>query len=166
MKALVINDDLAVAVEANVTLQRATHYADAAVPWSLTPWRIDLLKIPQLANEALNDAADARLIVFAVRRPSSLPMRLIAWLERWATIRQTQEAALAILGGGNAKESLAQAALVLSQFARRHGISVISDDCGENDDKPKFLDSGSNECKSAGPPTPLRNVLNRAAHRA
>ncbi len=65
MKALIIYQDFASAVKANGALQRTTLHADVHVQWSIRPWRLDLLKFPPTAEEALADAMDAHLILFA-----------------------------------------------------------------------------------------------------
>jgi len=148
MKALVIYDDLAVAAEANARLQRATHHPNAAVQWNLRPWRLDMLKSRPTADEALTDAADAHLIVLAIRRTPSLPAWLIDWLKQWATLRQTPDAALAVIGDEYAKASLAQATVELSRFARQYGLTVICEKPGEINDQPAFLDPNLNERKS------------------
>lgn len=82
MKALVIYDDFASAAKANAMLHRATHQVDAIMHWNIRPWRVDLLKQPRRANEALMEAADAHLIVFAGHQAQSLPFWLQGWLER------------------------------------------------------------------------------------
>jgi hypothetical protein len=148
MKALVIYDDLAVAAEANAKLQRATHHPNAAVHWNLRPWPLDMLESRPTADEALIDAADAHLIVLAIRRTPSIPLWLIEWLKQWAARRQTPDAALAVIGDGYAKASLAQVTVELSRFARQYGLTVICDKHGETNDQPAFLDPDLNERKS------------------
>jgi hypothetical protein len=168
MKAIVIYDDLAIATEAITALQRATHHQNAAVKWNLRPWRIDMLKLPPTANQALIDEADAHLIVFALRRTSSLPVWLIDWLEQWAALRHTRDAALAIIGDGNATAYLAQATVELSQFARRCGLTVICENHGEIDDEPDFFRDDSTDGKLSVLPTPPRfgQVVNHGDHHA
>jgi hypothetical protein len=144
MKALVIYDDLGVAAEANTILQRATHHPNAAVQWNLRPWRLDRLESRPAADEALIDAADAHLIVFAIRHTPSLPVWLIDWLKQWAALRQTPDAALAVIGDGYAKASVKQAIVELSRFARQFGLTVICEKHGEINDQPAFLDPNLN----------------------
>jgi hypothetical protein len=82
-----------------------------------------LLKFPPTADEALTEALDAHLIVFAGRSAQSLPF----WLERWH--RQIKDAALAVVSAGSSKAlSSAPAKSDLSQFAKRHDLNVIFDD--------------------------------------
>jgi hypothetical protein len=129
VKAIIIYDDLDSAVNANTTLQHPVHQADFAVQWNIRPWRVDMLKFPPTADEALTDALDAHLIVFAGRSAQSLPFWLERWLEQWAKYRRIRDAALAVVGTGSAKAlSSALARPDLSQFARCHDLSVIFDD--------------------------------------
>ena len=72
MNAVIIYDDVDFASKAQAMLRRAAHRADEALAWSVKPWRIELLILPLTADKALKDAAEAHLLVFAVRRPASV----------------------------------------------------------------------------------------------
>jgi hypothetical protein len=129
MKALIIYDDFHSAVKANATLQHSAHKADLAVQWNIRPWRVDLLKFPPTADEALTEALDAHLIVFAGHSAQSLPFWLERWLEQWTKYRRIKDAALAAVNAGSPKTlSLASAKPDLSRFAKRHNLNVIFDD--------------------------------------
>src|SRR5271154_5711262 len=65
MKALIIYDDFYSAIKANASLQHSADKADLAVRWNIRPWRVDMLKFPPTADEALTEALDAHLIVLA-----------------------------------------------------------------------------------------------------
>ena len=58
----------------------------------------------------------------------SVKLWRVDWLERWTTRRQVQEAALAVWDGGSTDTRLARATPELSQFALRHGLSLVFDD--------------------------------------
>jgi len=73
MKAFIIYDDSSLAVKASFTLQRVAHHRDVKVRWDIRPWRVDMLQLPPLSDEALVDASDVHLIVFAGRYALSLP---------------------------------------------------------------------------------------------
>src|SRR6267378_5802818 len=103
MKALIIYDDFDSAAKANTTLQHSAHKADFTVQWNIRPWRVDLLKFPPTADEALTEALDAHLIVFAGRSAQSLPFWLERWLEQWAKHRRVKDAALAVASAGSSK---------------------------------------------------------------
>src|SRR5882757_4043633 len=101
MKALIIYDDFDSAFKANATLQHSAQKADCAVQWNIRPWRVDLLKFPPTADEALTEALDAHLIVFAGHSAQSFPVWLERWLEQWAKYRRIKDALLAVVGGGS-----------------------------------------------------------------
>jgi hypothetical protein len=129
MKALIIYDDFHSAIKANASLQYSAHKADLAVQWDIHPWRVDMLKFPPTADEALTEGLDAHLIVFAGHSAQSLPFWLERWLEQWAKHRRVKDAALAVIGAGSSEAlSSASAKPDLSQFARRHDLNIIFDD--------------------------------------
>src|SRR5271170_8072661 len=121
MKALVIYDDFVCAEKANAALQHSAQNANVRVQWNIRPWRVDMLKFPPTAEEALTEALDAHLIVFAGRRAQSLPFWLQRWLEHWAKCRQIHDAALAVFGDAEADILPASASLELAEFAEKRG---------------------------------------------
>src|SRR5579863_8472759 len=133
MKALIFYDDLDCALNTKGILHHASHHAGVTVQWTIRPWRLNMLQFSPTAEDALRDAADAHLILLAVRHSPSLPSWLMDWLDRWAALRQTPDAALAVICDGANKASVAQATVELSRFARRYGLTVIRDDTGEID---------------------------------
>jgi len=168
MKALIIYDDIACAANTTAILHRVAHHADVTVKWVIRPWRLNMLKSPPTAKHALRDAADAHLIVFAIRSTPKFPVWTMGWLEQWATLRHTPEAALAILGDGTPIASAAQTTAELSQFSRRYGLSFIFNNHGGIDDKPAFFDPRVNEGEPRlFPANPsFMNVPKRAGHDA
>jgi len=128
MKALIIYDDFATAVRANVALQHSARDADFAVQWNVSPWQIDMLTISPTAEEVLMDALDAHLIIIASRSAKSSTFWFQCWLEHWAKCRQNKEAALALFGAGCSDGVAASAICEFSSIARRLGLSLIFDD--------------------------------------
>jgi hypothetical protein len=128
MKALIIYDNFAFAAKANTMLQQAADQTDATIRWNIRPWRVDALNLTRNADEALMDAADAHLIVFAGHRAQSIPSWLQDWLERWVACRQIKDAAFAVIGGRNGETLSMPAVPELSRFAKRHGLSFITDE--------------------------------------
>jgi hypothetical protein len=128
MKALIIYKDSEAAVKVNAALQHAIQCPDIRVEWNIRPWRVDMLQFLPAAAEALADATDAHLIVFAgdCARPSFHWLQ--DWLEQWALHRQIQTAALAVFDTGGADKLSRSTAFELYQFAKRHGLSIIFDD--------------------------------------
>jgi len=127
MKAIIIYDNFAFAAKANEMLLQAARQADASIYWNIRPWRIDTLNLHRGAEDALADALDAHLIVFAGHRAQSLPLWLLDWLEQWVECRQIKDAAFAVIGGRNGDAFLMPATPELSLFARQHGLSFITD---------------------------------------
>jgi hypothetical protein len=125
MKALIIYDNFACAVKARSTLQRAAYRANAGAHSNIKPWRLDVLRVPSAADEALMEAADADLIVFAGPRAYSLPAWLEEWLECWVMRREVEDPALGAVRDGTGGELAALAAPRLSRFAERYGLSFI-----------------------------------------
>lgn len=141
MNAVILYDEMELAVKANAMLVRAANRADAAVPWSVNPWRLDMLMLRPTAADALHDAAAAHLIVLAVRNQAELSPWLLNWLERWAGCRENQDTALAVFDGFNGDRLAANTVPALSRFAERHGLSFIFGDVNPDDDgSPKALD--------------------------
>jgi hypothetical protein len=127
MNALIIYESFDFATEAKATLERVTRQADESMLWRVNLWRADVLKLPPAVEAALAEAMGAHLIMFAVSHVESLLQSLFDWLERWARSRQIQEAALAVWDSRNAEKRMAQVPPELSQFAQRHGLSLICD---------------------------------------
>ena len=128
MKALIIYQNLASAAKVSSALQRAAQHADASVQWIIRPWRVDLLKFPPGAEEALADAVDTHLIVFAGGIKHSLPFWLQHWLEHWTKRRHIENAALAVFGEGIVDSLSISATLELLDFATCHGLDFIFDE--------------------------------------
>lgn len=138
MKALIIYDNFAFAAKANTMLQQSADQTDATICWNIRPWRVDALNLARNADEALMDATDAHLIVFAGHHAQSLAFWLQDWLERWVACRQIKDAAFAVIGGRNG-ETLAMPAMPeLSCFAKRHGLNFITDEGFIVNDEERF----------------------------
>ena len=125
MKALIIYNDFARAARAAAALQHATWSANIAADWDLKPWRMDVLRFPSAADEALIEAADADLIVFAGSGAYSLPTWLKEWLNRWVMRREIEDVALAVIRDIDAGTLAVPAVPELCRFAARHGLSFI-----------------------------------------
>jgi hypothetical protein len=160
MKAFIIYKDFASALKANAVLQSAAQPPDFRVQWDIRPWRVDMLKFPPIAEEALADAVDAHLILFAGRCVQSVPFWLQDWLENWARHRHTGDAALAVMGEGNVDALSESAARELSQFARQHGLSFIVGDGAPPKVVEKLPNQSSPEPKLLMPPPQPGFIIN------
>jgi hypothetical protein len=124
MKSLIIYHDVSAAVRACAVLRCAASRAKVRARWDIKPWRVDVLRLPLAADEAMREALDADLIVLAGPRVYSLPPWLNQWLESWANRRQAGDCALVVVreatdGKGPAPDPK------LSLFAERHGLDFI-----------------------------------------
>ncbi len=139
LKATVIYDDFDFATRAAALLERVAIRVREAVKWDVRPWRLDVLKESSLAEAAVAEAADADLIVFALRKTPSPPAELTVWLEHWKTHRQIEDAAVMVL---SPVENTAATPLwlELKQFAGRYGLAFLSShDVRENGDSMQFV---------------------------
>ena len=158
MNAVIVYDKFDFAAKADAMLERVAQRTGETAHWKVKPWRADILKLPPAAEEALAEAAEAHLILLAMRQVQSLIPWLLGWLERWALCRQIQEAALAVWGGGNADAGSVRAIPELSHFARRHGLSLIFDDNAMVEDKTLRLASDLRQREVSLTPT-LQHIL-------
>jgi hypothetical protein len=149
MKALIIYDEFASAAKAKAALQHSTRDAGFSVHWTIMPWPVEMLKFPPTAQEALTEAIKAHLIVFTGRTSQSLPFWLLNWLEQWVGQRRIEDAALAVMGGEDAKVLSSAEKPDLSKFADRHNLSVIFHHQGTIGDDSTFPAGSLRELKPA-----------------
>ena len=128
LNAVILYDTLNFAAEARAMLTRAAQRADETIAWRVKPWRVDILKLPRVSEAAMAEAAEAHLMLLALRRAQSIFPWLVDWLEQWASRRRVREAALAIWRGECAETHPARAAPALIPFASRHGLRLILDE--------------------------------------
>jgi hypothetical protein len=124
MKALIIYDDFASAARANTTLQNIGRRVK--VRWAIKPWQTNILREGIPARNALVEAVDAHLILFAWPRTNTVPFWIRDWLKQWVAIRQIPDAAVALMDEriGFAPEEESELALLACQF----GLEFITDD--------------------------------------
>jgi hypothetical protein len=97
LKAVIIYDDFDSATRATALLERVAVRADEEIKWDIKPWKFDVLKQPTLAALTVAVAANADLIVLALRRIHSTPTELLDWLEDWAKHRRIEDACVLAL---------------------------------------------------------------------
>jgi hypothetical protein len=163
MKAVILYDDFGLAAKANAMLERAAHRADETTQWNVKPWRENLLAQSGPGDAALTEAADAHLIVLAVRNQADLSPGLLDWLRKWAGRRQVYDAALAVFDGENGGTLSAPLTRELWQFAERHGLSFLFDDSVRAEDEPAFVVRSLRERAVAQTPT-LLHILEQPVH--
>jgi len=125
LKVLLIYNDFASATRANAALQQWGRTSGTGVQWRIQPWRVDILKFPSLADEALVDARDAHLLVFIEQCANTIPFWLEEWLEDWAGIRQFQDSVLAVINSNSIGLEWLPVSQALSDFAKRHCLELF-----------------------------------------
>ena len=123
LRAVIIYDDFDAATRATALLERVASRADETVKWDIKPWRFEVLKQPSLAALTGAVAANADLVVLALKRTYTISAELLAWLKNWAQQRRIQDAAmLALLSGDNASEEPWNQ---LKSFAKGHNLIFL-----------------------------------------
>jgi len=70
------------------------HALQSHYDFELRLWKFDILRIPELRNEAINDAAQAQLVFVAAHGPGELPRQVKVWIEQWVALKdRVQESA-------------------------------------------------------------------------
>jgi len=124
MKALIVYSDFASAENASAKLRIVGASGDVRVRWIIKCWQVSVLKEPGPFENALVDAADAHLILFAERNSESIPTWICDWLKRWAGLRQILDAGLAVIGDGTSLELPGNSELSL--LAQQLGLNFIT----------------------------------------
>jgi hypothetical protein len=124
MKAFIVYADFASAANASATLRRVGASGDVRVRWIIKCRQVNVLREPGPFENALVDAADAHLILFAERHLQPIPSWVCDWLKRWALLRQIQDAALGVIGGGTGLELPGNSELIL--LAQQFGLIFIT----------------------------------------
>jgi hypothetical protein len=124
MKVFIVYADNASVAHANATLERVGGRVGVSIRWIIKCWQVNVLRDPVPFENALVDAADAHLILFAKRHPQLIPSWICDWLKRWAVVRQIQEAALAAIGDGTGLELPANSELIM--IAQQFSLNFIT----------------------------------------
>lgn len=124
MKAFIVYADFASAANASATIRRVGASGDVRVRWIIKCWQVNVLREPGPFENALIDAADAHLILFAERHSQFIPSWICDWLKRWAVLRQIQNAALAVIGDGTSLTLPVNSELIL--LAEQLGLNFIA----------------------------------------
>lgn len=157
MKAVILYDDKRLAARVTAMVRRAAHDAEVGELCNLKPWRLDLLIVPPSAELALRDAAEAHVLLIAIRGPLDLTPWLFAWLETWVERREFQDAVLGVLGEP-LDDGAANVTLNLCEFAGRHGVGLIRNDTRLGEEKPDGFGCSLQDREQAQTST-LRQIL-------
>jgi hypothetical protein len=132
MKALIIYDNINSALKAANALRTVADDVGTHGVWTINLWRENVMKFPSLADEALKEALDADLLVFAGVQICSLPRWLKDWMERWVANRRIPDAAIAVIDDAANGLSSAVHFSELSRFAHRHHLTLIANTRSES----------------------------------
>lgn len=128
MKAVIIYDDFAFLADAGAALKRAGRRPEVSAQWIIKNWPVKALHQLDVAETVLFEAADAHLLVLPARLAHSLPFWLRDWLERWAALRQIQDAALAVMSEDVGADFTGTVSPELGLLALKHGLLLITDE--------------------------------------
>jgi hypothetical protein len=125
MKAFLVYDDFNSAANVNAALQRWSAQAGHNVHWDVRPWPVNMLKFPPVAEEAMADALDAHMLVFAGPCVHLVPFWFEDWLEEWVRQRQVRDVVVVIISDVSQGGSAAASNCPVSEFARRRGLEIV-----------------------------------------
>jgi hypothetical protein len=133
MKALILYENRHYEARARATLRGAARRAGVEAGWDIHYWHSDLLTGQAAAAEALMDAADAVVVLVASSHAHLPPIWMMVWLENWATNRRIVDSALAVIGDDAIEGPVASCFPRFSEFARRHGLTLIVRESAKNE---------------------------------
>lgn len=131
LKAVIIYDDFDAATRATALLERVALRTEEGMKWDIKPWRIDVLKQPALAALTVAVAANADLVMLALRPMHAVPAELVDWLDNWAKHRRIEDAAVLVLPAGETEAPAAWNQVMA--LAERHGLIVLDRHNAEDD---------------------------------
>jgi hypothetical protein len=123
-----------VVYEAPAIRERAVHFCERlAIEQKSTDidmdwWSFTLLSHPTMAHNAMEKAANADVVVFAMDARGDLPEEIKLWIEKWLNKRGEREGALVgLLGNEEGIHDLATfREMYLRHAARRAGMDYLS----------------------------------------
>jgi len=160
LKAVIIYDDFDSATRATALLERVAMRADEAMKWDIKPWRFDVLKQPTLAALTVAVAANADLIVLALRQTHSTPAELLDWLIKWAEHRRIEDAAVLPLPSGEPQTPSASGD-ELKVFAEGYGLILLDSHTVGNDGNSAPFGHRWRRRKQSVAPGPVRAFTGR-----
>ncbi|HEY2083504.1 MAG TPA: hypothetical protein VGI88_12030 [Verrucomicrobiae bacterium] len=90
-------------------------------------WSFQVLDHPELRNDAVEKAAAADVVIFAMNAGRDLPEEIKLWIERWLNKRGEREGALVgLLGREEPRDMASFREIYLRHAARRAGMDYLS----------------------------------------
>lgn len=128
MKATIFCDESGFAAKARALLRRVGDRPRVNVGWAVKTWPINALHHASLSEKALLESADAHLIVIPGKHARSLSTQLRVWLDRWAALRQLEDAAVGVIWDDADCIVANYVSLELRILVERHGLNLIYDE--------------------------------------
>jgi hypothetical protein len=125
MKATIFCDDSVFAAKARSLLRRVGDLPGVSVRWTIKAWPVGALHHASVSERALLESADAHLVVLPGKHARSLSADLRDWLNRWATQRQLEDAAVGVIGDEAGSDPTSEVSLELRLLIERHGLNLI-----------------------------------------
>src|SRR4051794_299479 len=122
MKATIFCDDSAFAANACALLRRVGIRPGVNVRWKIKTWPIGALHHASVSERALLESTDAHLVVLPGKHARSLSPGLRVWLNRWAALRQLEDAAVGVIGDDADSDATNEVSLELRILIERHGL--------------------------------------------
>jgi hypothetical protein len=126
MKAIIVCNESTFVAKARSILERVAERVGLTLGWTVKRWSIHALRRATTSEKALLESADAHLVLIPGEYASSLPSHLRDWLERWATLRQVEEAAIGLIDETAPCASTDTERLQLRMLIYKHGLKLIT----------------------------------------
>jgi hypothetical protein len=97
LEVVLLYEDLGTALRAKHSLEMLRDQFVAGAGLAIKVWRLDLLAVPLLAEQAANEAAAADVIVLSLHGRDALRAEVKDWLRRWLDRKEPRAYALAAL---------------------------------------------------------------------
>ena len=97
LDVLLLYEDLGTALRATRSLDLLPGQLGVEAGWSTKLWRLDLLSVPLLAEQAAIEAAAAEVIILSLHGHTALRAEVCHWLRRWLDHKKDRPYALAAL---------------------------------------------------------------------
>ncbi len=127
LKVHLIYEDTETGLRAKQAVDRLGERFNLETDACLNPWRFDRLWEPTLREQALNEAAEADILLVSAHGQDELPPAILAWLEQWLASDHAGPRALVLSFDARARGSTGanQILASLHAAARLAGVDVL-----------------------------------------
>jgi len=128
LEVLLIYEDLRTALRAKQTFEHVVRQVGLEADIHVNAWRFDLLRDPQMREEAAREAGAATLVLLSAHGRGELPAEVSSWFKQWLATKGDEPCALVVSLDSNARASVATANPMLSSLqtaAAPAGVEVF-----------------------------------------